>query len=107
MAGFDLDGDGGFLVEEGEECAAAADVAGFSLWFEETGEGFVFGGGEGFCAAELREEGGGGRAVAGCNGGAEDGLKGCGGSGGSWRLAGSGGGGGGVGIEHGEALAEA
>lgn len=64
VEGFDGDGggdgrgDGGFLVEEGEEGAAAADVAGFSLRFEETGEGFVFGGGEGLGAAELREEGG-------------------------------------------------
>ena len=57
MPGFELDEGGGFLVEEGEEGAAGADVAGFSLRFEETGEGFVFGGGEGFCAAELREEG--------------------------------------------------
>lgn len=97
----------GFLVEEREESAATANVAGFSLRFEEGGEGFVFGGGERFGAAELREEGGGGGRAARGGGGAEYGFKCGGGSGGCGRFPGGGGGGRGVGIEDGEALAEA
>lgn len=42
------------LVEEIGEGAADSDVAGFALGFE-GGEGFVFGGGEGFGAAEFGE----------------------------------------------------
>jgi len=74
-----------FLVEESEERAATSHVAGFSLRFEETGEGFVFGGGEGLRAAELGERGG--RRAARGDGGAEDGLKGGSGGGGARRLA--------------------
>jgi len=77
--------DFGFLVEEGEKGAATSYVAGFSLRFEETGKGFVFGGGERLRAAELRE--GGGRRAARGDRGAEDGLKGGSGGGGARRLA--------------------
>ena len=45
---------GNVLVEEVREGVTDSDVAGFALGFE-GGEGFVFGGGEGFGAAEFGE----------------------------------------------------